>query len=77
VEGFIDAVRATPARRFPAAGIGETIRLSGAEAVGAALHVSGTGIHLSAFPRPAADDGDRESDPDIGIRRPSAARGRH
>jgi hypothetical protein len=75
VEGFIDAVRATPSRHFPAAGLGETIRLSGAEAVGAVLEVSGSGIHLSAFPRQAADDRDRAPE-EIRLR-PSRMRGRH
>jgi hypothetical protein len=73
VEGFIDAVRTSPSRRFPAAGIGETIRLSGTEAVGAVLEVSGAGIHLSAFPRPAGDDRD---DPGDIPARPSRVRGR-
>jgi hypothetical protein len=76
VEGFIEAVRATPNRRFPAAGIGETIRLSGADAVGAVLEVSGAGIHLSAFPRPSADDRGPD-DPGENRPRTSRVRRRH
>jgi hypothetical protein len=75
VQAFIDTMRATPSRRFPAVGIGETVRLSGADVVGAVLEVSGASVHLAAFPRRTADD--RASDLSGSRRRPSCARGRH
>jgi ARG and Rhodanese-Phosphatase-superfamily-associated Protein domain len=51
---FIQSVRSAQQERSATAGIGETVRLSTDEIVGAALEVDGRCVHLSAFDRNAA-----------------------
>jgi hypothetical protein len=49
VQAFVDSVRLAPRERFTAVGIGETVRLSSDQVLGAALEVGGSCIHLAAF----------------------------
>jgi len=51
VESFLAEVGAASADSFPAAGIGEDLRLSGDALAGAALVANGHVVHLSAFRR--------------------------
>jgi hypothetical protein len=56
VRTFIDTVRTALRRRSATVGVGETVRLSGDDLVGAALEVDGRCVHLSAFRRNAFKD---------------------
>ena len=51
VRSFVDAVRSAPQERATTVGMGETVRLSTDEVVGAALEVNGSCVHLAAFRR--------------------------
>jgi hypothetical protein len=53
VRALIDSVGAATRQRSAAVGIGETVRLSADNLVGAALEVAGACVHLAAFPRRA------------------------
>ena len=55
VRAFIEQVRSAPQERSRPVGIGETVRLSTPELIGAALEVDGCCVHLSAFRRDAAE----------------------
>ena len=61
VRAFIESVRAAARQRSATVGIGETVRLSANDLVGAALEVAGGCVHLAAFRRQAFEDqcGDR------------------
>jgi hypothetical protein len=49
VKAFLDLVLASDGESYQTAGIGTTVRLATAEAVGAALFCDGRLVHLSAF----------------------------
>lgn len=49
VSGFLGAVGEGESLRYPASGLGEDIRIEAPEAVGAALDVDGSIVHLAAF----------------------------
>lgn len=49
VEAFLGIVKAAPLERFPAAGEGEDLRLSGDGLAGGALEAQGRVVHLSVF----------------------------
>ncbi len=51
VGGFLQAITRAEAQRFPALGMGEDVRLGGADVVGGALEVGERLIHLCAFRR--------------------------
>jgi hypothetical protein len=51
VHTFISSVHAAPRHRLPMVGVGETVRLSSDEIVGAALEQDGRCVHLTAFRR--------------------------
>jgi hypothetical protein len=60
VRAFIDSVCAAARQRSPVVGIGETVRLSANDLVGAALEVAGGCVHLAAFRRQAFEDQSRD-----------------
>jgi hypothetical protein len=49
VEAFLGSVKAAAVERFPAAGEGEDLRLSGSGLAGGALEAQGRVVHLSVF----------------------------
>jgi hypothetical protein len=55
VRDFVEQVSSAPQERSNGVGIGEAVRLSTPEIVGAALEVDGHCVHLSAFRRDAAE----------------------
>jgi hypothetical protein len=59
VRAFIDSVCAATRQRSSIVGIGETVRLSANDLVGAALDVAGGCVHLAAFRRQAFEDQSR------------------
>ena len=63
VQAFVDQVRLAPHERFSTVGIGETVRLSSDEVLGAALEVGGSCVHLSAFCRLADTNRNDDIDP--------------
>jgi len=54
---FLDALRIASARRYPAVGMGEDVRLEGLGLCGAALVADRALVHLCAFARPAVENG--------------------
>jgi hypothetical protein len=59
VRAFIESVCVAARERSATVGIGETVRLSANDLVGAALEVAGSCVHLAAFPRLAFKDAER------------------
>jgi hypothetical protein len=55
VRAFIESVRSAPQQRSTTVGLGETVRLSTDQTVGAALEVDGCCVHLAAFSRHAVE----------------------
>jgi hypothetical protein len=51
IKAFVDGVRSAASERFATVGLGESVRLSSQSLVGAALEVSASCVHLSAFHR--------------------------
>ena len=60
VRAFIGAVCAAARQRSATVGIGETVRLSAGDLVGAALEVTGGCVHLAAFRRQVFEDQRRD-----------------
>jgi hypothetical protein len=60
VRAFIDSVCAATRQRSSIVGIGETVRLSANDLVGAALEVAGGCVHLAAFRRQAFEGQSRD-----------------
>jgi hypothetical protein len=56
VNAFIQSVRAAAHQPSPTVGIGEMVRLSAGDLVGAALQVDGRCVHLAAFRNQAFED---------------------
>jgi hypothetical protein len=62
VRAFIDSVGAAVRQPSPTVGLGEMVRLSANDLVGAALEVAGDCVHLAAFRRHAFEDQRRDQD---------------
>jgi hypothetical protein len=60
VRAFIESVRAATRQPLATIGIGETVRLSANNLVGAPLEVTGGCVHLAAFRRQAFEDQRRD-----------------
>jgi hypothetical protein len=60
IHAFVESVRGAARQPLATVGIGETVRLSANDLVGAALEVTGGCVHLAAFRRQAFDDQRRD-----------------
>jgi hypothetical protein len=76
VNAFIQSVRAAAHQPSTTVGIGEMVRLSAEDLVGAALQVDGCCVHLAAFRRQAFEDHRRDQSPPKARMTRSSARAR-
>jgi hypothetical protein len=74
---FVGLMAEAAVERFPAAGIGEDLRLTGRAVSGGALNVDGSIVHLYAFPVRSARNGDASEGARSRIRRASMRRRTH